>query len=219
MMPQECQQFRDGSRQRAICDGTAALPMDVINAHRLKWGMSELTDPPDIDRNPPRIHGGKSPLPAVALNTPQAVREVAFANYGPGAQLTALAKAQGAPSCELCSALAKQMDEWGVDGCRSRINYIVADMFPRVRAWVIQEKPWAARFMIQDDDAVVVKGLKATTSAAADGKVRSEIRKMVTEAIRLSEAAVAVDGEKKKNKARTTPCCGRSAQTQEAGTR
>jgi hypothetical protein len=59
----ECDQFPEGSRQWAICNGVADLPLKKINGYRSIWGMepldaSEVACVPPI---PPRVVAAESP--------------------------------------------------------------------------------------------------------------------------------------------------------------
>lgn len=195
----ECDQFPTGRNRWKICQGLAPLPLSIINAYRAKWGMDDIENPPDIERGRPQVHSGKTPPPHSTLTTLPKTVPVEVAKDGVGDQFAKLAKAQGAPSCQMCNVLRDKMNAWGVAGCRTQFAYIVADMFPRVRAWVIQEKPWARPFMIDDADAVTVTGLKVKVSEAADSKIRIEIRKMLTTAIHLAEVAADQTEQKKKS--------------------
>lgn len=55
--------------------------------------------------------------------------------FGPGTELLKLYSERGIPSCQQCHDLAASMNAWGVDGCRERLEELVADILPRAREW------------------------------------------------------------------------------------
>lgn len=57
--------------------------------------------------------------------------------YGPGSELKAILSGLGvnpAPSCD-CNAKARQMDEWGVEGCREHLDEIVQGIKENQERW------------------------------------------------------------------------------------
>lgn len=75
------------------------------------------------------------------------------------------------------------MDQWGVDGCRERIDLIVADILPRAKAWVAQNRPWIHLLL---------------PSGIEDAAIRSSLRGDVLTAIAESEKLAAEAAESKK---------------------
>lgn len=62
----ECDKFPQGSRLRAICDGTADLPLWKINAYRDRWGLDPFYGPdpqplekPGAPNQTERVRGNK----------------------------------------------------------------------------------------------------------------------------------------------------------------
>lgn len=49
----ECEQFADGTREREVCEGTADLPPEKIDAYRERWGLAPLTEGVVIRKMPP----------------------------------------------------------------------------------------------------------------------------------------------------------------------
>lgn len=139
----ECSVFEEGSRKWKICRNESNLPVEKINAYRIKWGLApldlETTSKVKVDASPELVfHGVSVSSPHVkAANTP----------YGPGTELLAIYHAAGVPTCELCKELAQKMNNWGVVECRKRIDYITSDILPRAMEWLAENYPWASRLI------------------------------------------------------------------------
>lgn len=166
----ECVQYH--GRLRDICNGTAYLPISKINQYRRMWGLDEL---PDDGRNIdlPRLGGLTIPQPSGRSckscgGTQRAT--VARAKAGlPGTELIAAYKQKGMPSCQACLDLAARMDEWGVAGCRERLDEIVADILPRARAWFDGKASWMPRLFGDIVEFAAIKPqLRADVTAAID---------------------------------------------------
>lgn len=54
---------------------------------------------------------------------------------GPGSNLIRIFQKFKIPSCSSCYALAAQMDTWGPDECKKRLNQIVFEIMPRAEKW------------------------------------------------------------------------------------
>jgi hypothetical protein len=68
------------------------------------------------------------------------------APHGPGIELTKIFKALGATpvkGCD-CARLAKQMDEWGVDGCQEHREEILARLGKNYKQFTLTDKMKAA---------------------------------------------------------------------------
>lgn len=83
--------------------------------------------PPRPRTDPPPIHAGGSPPPGASLwrsepprASPRAPEHAALP--GPGTGLKRLLASLGFRPCQECVALARQMDEWGVEGCQVPAN-------------------------------------------------------------------------------------------------
>lgn len=74
--------------------------------------------PPSQPASPPPVPSQPEPLPP-----------------GPGTELSLELERLGLSSCQQCKSLAMLMNDWGSDGCRERMDEIVADVLPRARAW------------------------------------------------------------------------------------
>lgn len=128
----ECEQFT--GRLRQLCDGTAELPTARINAYREKWGLSPLTDadrPDDVTRETLAVR-----------------REVRHLNgWGPGSWLVRRYKERGVPTCQACHDLACKMDDLGPDGCVDQRESLIADILPRAKDWIGENKPWVSSLL------------------------------------------------------------------------
>lgn len=64
---------------------------------------------------------------------------------GPGKELTELFKRKYSKynfkACQLCAALASQMNEWGPDKCKENLSIIVEDILPRAKAVIAENHP------------------------------------------------------------------------------
>lgn len=65
----------------------------------------------------------------------------------PGSKLLKMYATAGVPHCQQCIALAAQMDSWGPDGCRERLDEIIGDILPRARKWLTDKRPWAHKLL------------------------------------------------------------------------
>ena len=79
--------------------------------------------------------------------------------YGPGSQLLKLW--QDMPHCDACEELAGEMDRWGVAGCRRRFDAIVADILPRAREWMADNRPFFHKVLatIRTEDATLLAAI------------------------------------------------------------
>ena len=157
-----------GPNQQSICDGTANLPLFKINAYRKQWGLEPLaedqvsgyTSTPTIVKHsrepkPRRTSPGFQRTPST--RKPSGRRGGGCSGCGgrkkpatlvpdgkgPGSKLLEMFEASGVPHCQKCIDLAARMDSWGVQGCSERLPEIVADILPRAKEWLSEERPWA----------------------------------------------------------------------------
>lgn len=155
----ECDRFPIGSRSRQICTGEADLPISKINLYRKKWGLPDI---PDDGRAIQRIiHDGKAIVsPVKKINHDRVDCGCSVPEKtGPGSSLKKMLKGYGVPPCQQCNILADKMNKWGKDGCESRIEEIVEDIFPRAKDWVAKNKPWTHMMLpnIVEDFAIKMK--------------------------------------------------------------
>lgn len=68
--------------------------------------------------------------------------ELQAAKGGPGSELLKIYKAAGVPTCPACVAMAIQMNQWGPADCAAKVDEIVADMLPRAKIWVAENRPF-----------------------------------------------------------------------------
>ncbi|WP_437194476.1 hypothetical protein [Planctomicrobium sp. SH527] len=111
----------------------------------------------------------------VLIAPPQSLGE------GPGTQLTQLFDSHKFPQCQQCEKLSRQMNAWGVTGCREHFDQIVADILPRAKTWLKAKKPWAQALLGS-------VGLEETA-------LKREISKHVIRAIAAAERAEKNDPE------------------------
>lgn len=194
-MSNTCQQFPVGSRQRAICEGTANLPLEKINVYRAKWGLEPL---PDDGKERPRhvVHEGRPPGPRrSATAIPSSCGRCGGRTQlrgGPGTELMTIYRKAAVPSCQACRGLAKRMDEWGVSECRERLDEIVSDIFPRAKAWIAENRPWVHRLLpgIVEDAAIRMK-IRNDVTAAIDAAESRRSTGIITAAGRNVETVSA----------------------------
>jgi len=166
----ECIDFEYGSRQWNICCGLADLPEGKINKYRKRWGLpplfeeaSEAVDTVQALAQPQLIVHGVSVSPNMEI-----------AAFGPGTELLRIYEKAGIPHCQECLDLAHEMNQWGVEKCRKKIDDIVEDMLPRAKEWISENKPWASRWI---PDKIQTKGieikLKLDVTAAVDAAAKS----------------------------------------------
>lgn len=181
-MLSECEQFPEGTRKRAICEGTAALPEGKINAYRSAWGLAELAVFPSVNRAPV-VHPGTStvrkPVPArKGVSCGCGIRKPKPS--GPGTELLAIMKKKGVPSCQSCKDAAADMNRWGVDGCRERLSVIVEEILPRARDWVAKERQWIHKLLpdVVEDAGIRIALTSYVTTAIdrADRQKRTSVR-------------------------------------------
>lgn len=175
----ECDVFPEGSRQRAICDGTADLPMHKINRYRDLWGLPPLHGPdrplslhPRPTPSAPKPANGKAAKAQSGCSTcgggqPRAPKPN---GHGPGSQLLKLFGDAGVPHCEACIDLAGKMDRWGKLGCAKRIDEIVKDILPRAQEWVKDNRPLIHRFLslTKLEDVALQKAIRGKVQKAIE---------------------------------------------------
>lgn len=70
---------------------------------------------------------------------------------GPGTELAILSWQKDlVMSCSACDDLARQMNAWGLDECRRRLEDIVDDMLPRAKKWVAENRQAALKRFIDE---------------------------------------------------------------------
>lgn len=116
----ECDQFP--GRLRDLCegrgrDGRPDPPLFIVRAFRLQHGLSES----------PSLSDGEEDTEATAALVDKSIDQSATPADGPGFCLEALFRQLEIPYREDCNCrqLARQMDVWGVDGCRAHFDEIV----------------------------------------------------------------------------------------------
>ena len=136
----ECAKFPEDTRKWEICVGLSELSPSKVNKYRRRWGLPDLYK--QVDADVPKDVLSLEPVQVIFNGFSVSDSESGKA-YGPGTELLKIYEDAGVPHCDACALLARQMNSWGVDGCRKEINYIVEDMLPRVQIWLKENKPWA----------------------------------------------------------------------------
>ncbi len=186
----ECDIFEVGSRKWKVCRNEAGLTPHKTNVYRVQWGLepllSEDVDPATTDQGviPEFVFHGHS-----VGDESDIIRNKL---YGPGTELLKIYEAAGVPSCDACKELAQDMNNWGVAGCRERLEETVADILPRAKAWLDQQHPWAMK-LIPDalEEYAIAKRVRADVTRAID-----ECEKLIAE--RRSKKLNIYTGEKLK---------------------
>lgn len=189
-----CDQFPIGSRRREICAGTSGLTLAKTNSFRKKYDLPPLAAVESIQRVPV-IHAGAQSTKIKRVNNSsnrQCVTCRVAPPQGPGTELLSIWKKAGAASCQLCCEYAKKMDEWGVEGCRKRIDEIVEDVLPRVKQWLAEKKTWTAKlygsaFDLSGALTPAASFLTGRELLSPDDRLRKRIRDDVNKAIDASE--------------------------------
>jgi len=157
----DCDRFPEGSRLREICDGTADLPPAKLDAYRIRLGIDSnyVHDAELRKRERPKPKPVPQPERAARAKIEPGKRKGCQScggksgptpkpnGRGPGSQLLKVFEAAGVPHCNDCLILAGRMDRWGKRGCLRRLDKIVADILPRAREWMKENKPFFHRLL------------------------------------------------------------------------
>ena len=201
----ECDIFPVNSHKWKVCRGESKLSHRKINNYRESWGLPPLF--PEVSEVVT-----KSPDVQVTI-TNRSVDRAGQSKYGPGSELLHWYNASGMPDCEACFEMCRTMNEWGVDGCRERLEEIVADILPRAMQWIAENRPFVS--------AMLPNILK---EAEAKRRIRKDVSSAIDRAAAILEnnlpepsAVMQVANEKLRGK-RTgcSSCGGRAAKNQVA---
>lgn len=171
----ECDQFQNGSRKWQICRGEAGIPLSKCNKYRSHWGLSEIFNEGTSEKF-------RDDVVFVSHGVSKDQGDSRYI-YGAGTELIKAIDLLGAEKCEDCIALAMSMDNWGIAGCRNRIEDIVDDIMPRAVLFAHAKHPW----------------LKWVPSRIKDLMVRKSVVKMVVRAINTAEKVI-LTGERLKSR-------------------
>ena len=87
--------------------------------------------------------------------------------FGPGSDLMYAYGKMGIPHCQACIDMKYKMNAWGPDGCDEHLHEIVADMFPRAKAWQAENHPWIHKWTpTWIEDAAIQSRLLSDVKAA-----------------------------------------------------
>jgi hypothetical protein len=168
----ECEHLPAGIRR--ICEGQGGLTLERVNAYREKYGVETLEALPE-GAVVHEVETMRSTRAAFSHPDPKG------SPHGPGTELKKIFEAVGVPTCQACQELTTMMNQWGVAGCRQRIESIVNDILPRAKDWMKDNRPWIHALL---------------PNAVEDWGIRQRIRGYITEAI---EAAERKESAKKKS--------------------
>jgi hypothetical protein len=90
---------------------------------------------------------------------------------GPGTEMKEAMAAEGFPACQQCVNLAKRMNQWGPDGCRTHMEEIIRDIMPRAKNWLKKELPYAQKFFgfVRLEDTLIRHEIVKRVNAAIEG--------------------------------------------------
>lgn len=103
----------------------------------------------------------------------EVVEKAVLDGSGPGTELLRMYHDAGVPRCPACIAMAAQMNKWGVDGCREKIEAITDDILPRAKIWMSENHPFIHRLL---------------PSVVEDAGIRIKIKHDVQKAISTAES-------------------------------
>lgn len=160
----ECDRFTAGSRLWKICRGESGLPIDKANKYRSYWGLEPLPGEQENTLTAIEFSGVSVKRSRDGLKYTTRVTM-----YGPGSELLHAYAAAKVPDCDECFELAMKMNRWGVDGCRDNLDTIIADMLPRAKDWVAENKPWVHALLpgVVEDIGIVAR-LKSDVTKAIE---------------------------------------------------
>jgi hypothetical protein len=171
-----CDRFPEGTRKHAICNGTIDMPLEKINAYRVRWGWEPLTEKPETTFFTPDVRKVIQAAEMPVRHRPNSSQRSVIVD-GVGARLKEKFAAWGAKTCPICDGMAAQLDSWGPEKCRERLKEIVADIFSRAPEWFAEHFP-RANGLIE----------LTKTTAVRDLAMRLEIKRMLMSAINEAEA-------------------------------
>ena len=181
----ECDCFTVGSRKWLICRNEAGLSAKKTNAYRKQWGLLAL-DLPD-EHIVTTDTAANNIIPEFVFHGQSLSDEISLIKnklYGPGTELLKIYEAAGVPTCDACKELAQQMNNWGVEKCREKIEKILEDIMPRAIEWVDKKYSWAMILIPNAIEEMVIYT-----------KVKSDVLK----AISIAESVIADRKAKKLN--------------------
>ena len=140
----DCEKYPIGSRRRAICDGTADLPADVLRRQQEALRKPavqavRVADAAALPFDPQTMNDALMTNRRKDITPKQRVEIPA---YGAGSELVKIYVEAGVPSCKACKHLADKMNLMGTEWCRENVEPLVEDIFPRAKAWVADNMPW-----------------------------------------------------------------------------
>ena len=198
-MKQLCDSFPEGTRKRAICDGTIDMPLSKINNYRKQWGWGPLLEKPET------TYGQTKPKPVQKLFTspmpghsrPDSSSSIQRIKQ-PGTRLKEEFAKWNAEECPICSGLATKMDTGGAKYCRENLAKIVEDITTRGKKWFAEHFPKTNTLFVLSRSEIV-----------RDLAIKLQIKRMVTKAITDTEAEEFTSKKKYPNRRDPAAAAGR----------
>jgi hypothetical protein len=152
------------------------MPLDKINAYRVRWGWEPLAEKPETTFFTPDIRRVIQEAEMPVRRRPNSSQRRVVGD-GVGTRLKAKFATWGADSCPICDGMAANLDLMGAEQCRKRSREIVSEIFSRAPEWFSQHFP-------------AVNGLieLTKTQAVRNLAMKIEIRRLLFQSIREAEA-------------------------------
>lgn len=195
----ECEAYRDDPRAYAFCRGERSTPEGCnlwLKNHGLphRFPVNATAPPEDhatkrtvrvwagkgagaaaakamnLTAPPPTAHATGQVVPRKGCCGGAAAKVSDLNGHGPGSRLWQHYEAAGMPHCDACLKLAIQMDRWGIETTRAKLDEIVAAILPRAQTWMKQNHPWFHAWL---PTAIETAGLTAAIRAAVERAINS----------------------------------------------
>jgi GT2 family glycosyltransferase len=161
-------------RPLEIASGAAGISRRKVVEYRSRW-KREGYELPDIDWDAVPVSDGQTYVSRSGKPTEPP--------KGPGSELRQwLSETFGFPSCGFCRDLAKDMDEWGVEECRNRLDEIADRIIENTHTWIAEatkEGATPSRFqklLVKSPDAVKRPAIRLGVSRAINATEQRLIR-------------------------------------------
>lgn len=114
---------------------------------------------------------------------------------GPGTELFAFYKSLGVTGCGACNRLRRQMDQWGVAGCREPENmeHALNDLMRRAPHWWKTQKPWVKSRLWWHGNESLLDALRVAGKAVTND-VRAALRAQLEIHVQMAIESAAAKG-------------------------